>query len=240
MSAEPDKFYIGVVDLFSILLPGAVLAYLVRSEAGSLKSWLPPGVTDREFSEPEGWALFLFASYLLGHFVFMVGSWLDDWVYDPLRRATPGGTGFQSAGPLRRKCAAWLFKKNADLAVGQASAVRERHLPNVAGEVAVNTFQWAKARLALQCPAGLQQVQRFEADSKFFRSFVIVALLVAVWLAIRIEDGPERWLAPLVVLAVAGLSLLRYIERRFKSTQQAYWYVLVLESTPGGVAVREE
>jgi len=34
MNLEPQKFFIGIVDFFSILMPGAMLAYLARDWAG--------------------------------------------------------------------------------------------------------------------------------------------------------------------------------------------------------------
>ena len=36
MNFEPQKFYVGLIDFFSILLPGAVFTYLVKDTAGSL------------------------------------------------------------------------------------------------------------------------------------------------------------------------------------------------------------
>src|ERR687890_103800 len=87
MDFEPQKFFIGLVDFFSVLMPGAVLAYLGKDWAGS------------ELLHRDGFPLdgaerlvvFLFASYLVGHFVFLLGAFLDEWVYDPLRRATTLG-----------------------------------------------------------------------------------------------------------------------------------------------------
>jgi serine/threonine protein kinase len=40
------------------------------------------------FGGAEGWTVFLFSSYLLGHFLFLIGSLLDDYVYDPIRYRT--------------------------------------------------------------------------------------------------------------------------------------------------------
>src|ERR1017187_3979823 len=65
----------------------------------------------------------------------------------------------------------WLvFKREQDLAVDRAARIKEHYLTPLAGRKAVNTFQWAKARLTLEEPEALAVVQRFEADSKFFRS----------------------------------------------------------------------
>lgn len=71
------------MDFFSILLPGALLAYLLMGEVG------PVVLGDRyaTLDGAEAWAAFLFASYLLGHLVFLLCSWLDG-IYDWLRDRT--------------------------------------------------------------------------------------------------------------------------------------------------------
>lgn len=83
MNFDPQKFFIGLMDFFSILLPGALLTYLLMGEMG------PVVLGDRyaTLAGAEAWAAFLFASYLLGHLVFLLGSWLDG-IYDWLRDRT--------------------------------------------------------------------------------------------------------------------------------------------------------
>ena len=66
MTFEPHKFFIGLVDFFSILMPGALVAYLGRS---NISDW-PKAVLSNSFSvdlkSAEGVIVFFFASYLLG------------------------------------------------------------------------------------------------------------------------------------------------------------------------------
>jgi ADP-ribose pyrophosphatase YjhB (NUDIX family) len=70
----------------------------------------------------------------------------------------------------------------------------------------------------------LAAVQRFEADSKFFRSLVVVLLLMP-WLA-----DPDRLQELLIVSVILlPLALWRYMEQRHKATNQAYWSVITLE-----------
>jgi hypothetical protein len=45
---------------------------------------------------------------------------------------------------------------------------------------AVNTYQWSKARLLKDFSEGSLLVQRFEAASKFFRTFVPALLVLAL------------------------------------------------------------
>ena len=59
MSYDPEKFSIGVIDLFSIFLPGAVLTYLVGDALGPrlLGEWYA------RLAGAEGWLVFLVAPW---------------------------------------------------------------------------------------------------------------------------------------------------------------------------------
>lgn len=85
MNFEPQAFFIGLMNSFSILLPGALLAYLLMDEVG------PVALGDRyaNLASAKAWAVFLFATISLGHLVFLLGSWLDEF-YDWVRRYTLG------------------------------------------------------------------------------------------------------------------------------------------------------
>jgi hypothetical protein len=56
MDLNPEKFFIGLMDFFSILLPGALLTFLLMIVVGS-------GVLGDQYfnlAGPQGWAAFLF------------------------------------------------------------------------------------------------------------------------------------------------------------------------------------
>ena len=226
---EPQKFFIGLVDFFSILLPGGLLAYLGKDwAAGQLL-----GQSIYELKSPESWLVFFFASYLLGHFAFLLGALLDDWIYDPLRRCTDWGQVRRLANGKGMIATLWrwlatsnlVFGRNADAAVMVVQRLKARALQALEGEGAINAFQWCKARLSKDHPEGLAAVQRFEADSKFFRSFVVVLL------ALVISYGHVgNWKASLVSAAFLIPALWRYVDQRFKATQQAYWFMLTLDA----------
>ncbi len=117
MNFAPEQFFIGVFDFFSIVLPGALLTYLFKDNVG------PPFFGDnyQKLAGTEGWLVFLFSSYLVGHFVFLLGSWLlDDHLYDPIRSATYVrqvrrlAKGERLSPIWARWLAARLFKRNVD------------------------------------------------------------------------------------------------------------------------------
>lgn len=235
MEWSPQKLFIGLMDFFSILLPGALLTYLLMGEVG------PVVLGDRysKLAGAEAWAAFLFASYLFGHLVFLLGSWLDEF-YDWARRYTLNTQIVMLARrgrllPWLARALIWLvFKGERNLAVDRAGKIKQQALGALQAEDAINTFQWCKALLNAESPASLAVVQRFEADSKFFRCFTVVLLLVlAAW--------PLQHTWPLagvpVVLVLLLLALWRYMEQRFKATNQAYWSVITLTAQGGKVQI---
>ena len=93
MNFEPQKLFIGLVDFFTILMPGAILAYVVKDWGAANFFGLNFGVA---LDRAETVIVFLFFSYLLGHFVFLISAKLDEWLYDRLRALT-GAHGRQCA-----------------------------------------------------------------------------------------------------------------------------------------------
>ncbi len=229
MNFEPQKFFVGLIDFFAILMPGALLTYLTKDWAAAQLGSGPAF----PLGNVEAATVFLFASYLLGHMASLLGAALDEWIYDPLRKCTDFGQigglakGMHLARPWLRRFAKsdWLFGKNADAAVTQAVRLKSRQLHLLSAGHAVNAFQWCRARLSKEHPEGLLDVQRFEANSKFFRSFVIVLAALALFYAAQ-----AGWLKAAVCLVSVAPALWRYVDQRFKATQQAYWFVLTLEA----------
>jgi ADP-ribose pyrophosphatase YjhB (NUDIX family) len=229
MDFVPDKFFVGLFDFFSILLPGALLTYLLKGHVG-------PKLVGERYSElagTEGWAVFLVTSYLAGHFVFLFSSWLlDDHFYDPVRDATYMRQVRRLAkreklSPwLARALASLLFKQDVDRALFQAEKLKGYRLACSEASSAINTFQWCKARLALDHAEAMANVQRFEADSKFFRSFVIVLCILIPW-GFEVKQPPISIIAAILLLP----ALWRYVGQRSKATSQAYWYIITLEGS---------
>ncbi|MEO8677786.1 MAG: NUDIX domain-containing protein [Vicinamibacterales bacterium] len=226
MSYEPEKFFIGVIDLFSVLLPGAVLSYLLKDHAAARLGLASGYPLDRT----EAAIVFIAASYLMGHFTFLAGSTLDNLIYNPMRALTDWGQiGRLARGKelrpswLRRVAATFLFSPDPDRAVMTAQRMKVFELEDRGAGRSMNTFQWAKARLSKDHPAGLAAVERFEADSKFFRSFIIVLLVLAAHFLWH-----QQWGRAAACVATLLPTTWRYVDQRFKATEQAYRFVIVL------------
>jgi hypothetical protein len=227
------ELFIGVLDLFAVLLPGAIAAFfLVGRLDVSPGTKALNGLLVIPADTAAVWAMFVVASYFLGHLIFMFGSWLDGPFHflrsvfrvritdkpKPLLQASRslwyGLKGFV----LRTPCDAKLDQLH------DAVAAYRREMSPMAGELSeFNTFQWSRAVLMQKSQQAATDVHRLEADSKFFRSLFALLAILAVD---RLIAGYTRDGA--LLCAVALPCLLCYAGRRRKSEQQAYMHLLTL------------
>jgi 8-oxo-dGTP pyrophosphatase MutT (NUDIX family) len=228
MNFEPGKFYIGVIDFFSVLLPGALLVYLTKDWAYS--SFI--GGSLGNLHQTEQWLLVAFASYLLGHFIFLIGAaFLDDHVYDRLRAGTYHrqvnrlARGKKLSPRWIRFLAAQNFDYRMDKSLGKILELKALTLNPLQAGNTINAFKWCKIRLSMTALPALAEVERYEANSKFFRSLFVV---LAVLLPFSLIGKP--WYASPMVLVLMLLSLWRYIGQRKKAIQHAYWSVITQEA----------
>ena len=68
MNFEPQKYFIRLIDLFSILLPGAILTFILMTDVGT---YISPEPKILELKGTIAWIVFLLASYLISHFIFL-------------------------------------------------------------------------------------------------------------------------------------------------------------------------
>jgi 8-oxo-dGTP pyrophosphatase MutT (NUDIX family) len=236
MTLDPQKLYLSLVDFFSILLPGAVLTYFLPDVVDLALKYGPKSLLNSgNTNSTVVLMVFLFTSYLLGNFAFLLGSFIDEYLYELLRGCTYWGQiqRLVDAKSLSWSCARhfaeskFVFGGKADNAVMMAQRIKARALHGASAEDSINTYQWCKARLSKEHPDGLLAVQNFEASSKFFRSlFIVLVVLVLVYVFVL-----HNWLAALVGAVLIVFAFLRYVDLRFKGTQQAYWFIITLDAT---------
>lgn len=206
---KPGDFLLGVLDFFAILLPGSLATWLATQYIPStaLREALSFGLGNPD-ANPDSFVLgaaLLLSSYLLGHFVFMAGAKLDV-LYDRWRkRAKPeaGDKTFQAARALQNK----LTKEI------------------VGGDF--TTLKWARTYVQVNAPAARIEIDRLEADSKFFRSLVVVSVLAAAHFLL-VKQSP---VAGLVALVMTGLSYQRYRQQRWKMTELSYGTAVIVHAT---------
>jgi hypothetical protein len=157
----PD-YYLGVVDLFAILLPGAILAFIVSQ----CIQWSALPKLTKALSPPlVGYICFAVTAYIAGHFLSALGAVVMDHIYDRWYKKHFGKK-------LNRR------RKRIKPLLERILRVDEKD----------NALEWTLALLRIKASAAMAQLDRLEADSKFFRSLSLALLL--------------SW--PLIQLALSG------------------------------------
>jgi hypothetical protein len=149
--------------------------------------------------------------------------WLDE-DYDKLITRWRSKVSSVSLGDTKPKDFLFLvFDKKYNGALAWANQIQAAHLAENQDYQAINTYQWAKLLLGFEKPEALAAVQRFEADSKFFRSLFVVMYFLLI---VAFFERPIHIVC--LIGALMGLALWRYAEQRHKATLQAYWAVITL------------
>ncbi len=109
-----------------------------------------------------------------------------------------------------------------ELAFQCASKIKHLFLSEIERKT-VNTYQWSTSILTTMYPEAMIEVNRLVADSKFFRSIVVIIPIIS---AIFFESG-NYYLSSIVLIFIIPC-YLRYYDRRLKSTTRAYQYIVML------------
>jgi hypothetical protein len=256
--AKPGDFFVGVTDLFSVLLPGAVVSFVAMRAEQSLN---PPadlfGLL--ELKDAAGYTAFLVSSFLLGHLVDMVGASVLDSVYDLLyadfMRCRTGFRSWLKGIPRRLATVArdWYRRHLLDLSIPKPDDAAGKTMDpiyvaalSLAGPKPARDrlYQWCRDWLQVRSPQALHEPDRQQANSKFFRALVVVAGVFAVlfWALPSFRSTYSGSVARDVVwmascLLVMGLSFLRYSDLRWKAVQHVYrLYVIVRHCEAQGPA----
>ena len=80
MNFKPSDFFIGLIDFFSIILPGFIVSFMLHNELLKLLSLSP------DFSGFSLSAFYFVSSYILGHFVYALGTILRISLYESTKR----------------------------------------------------------------------------------------------------------------------------------------------------------
>ncbi len=193
MNFKPSDFYLGVVEVFGVLLPGILLAALLSGPYSD--EVFGPLISHAPRTTSALLAVYLVSGYLLGNALRAAGEILDLSLYDKwyLKRRQKNGD------PLQAKAARLVRKQAPDLAIES-----------------VSTHEWAESFLAVRSAEATQFVAQGRAESKFYRSLALVLLYAGV------VSASQRAGAGIVLLLAAGLSVMRYLQMRWRATCHLY------------------
>jgi hypothetical protein len=158
---KPADFFFGAMDFFAILLPGAVLAYLLTPWSAAVFGPVLPPLD----SEAKQWVAFAICSYFFGHLLHQIGSVLDD-EYDRGYKARRNQFGEHR-----------LLVETRRLVEAEFGQVVKDH----------SMFYWAGSYVRANNQAAGAELERSGADSKFFRSLCLLSMLAIVLFLVQSE-----------------------------------------------------
>ena len=230
---KPGDLFIGVIDVFAVLIPGIIGAALI------VKGLEIPLRTDLIFVSG-----LVIAGWVLGHVLHGIGGLLDPLLYDPLFK--PRDTVFVDQAHdlednrfrlavhryLHKNDNIYLLAKEmTDVPGGQNQQRPGAGVPRGAA-VPGGMYQWARTWLDSHSPDATAHLDRIEADSKLFRSLAVLCLIATPTLI----KFPKEWELSrnhprtVIVVALAGLvfSLWRYCDLRNKMIRRCYLHYVQL------------
>lgn len=244
---KPGDFFVGVTDLFSVLLPGAVLTFLAMRAEQSLHPVDLLGLL--RLQDTSGYTAFVVLSFLFGHLVDLIGASVLDGVYDLLyadfRRYRGGFRSWLKGTPgrLSRRARGWYWLHVLDrdpttLHIESLEGEKpkiEDPVYDVARSLAGQKpagdklYQWCRDWLQLYSPQAVREPDRLQANSKFFRSLVVVntSFVALFWLVPRFRETYSGsvirdllWMASCLLVTV--FAFLRYSDLRWKAVHHVY------------------
>lgn len=234
--AKPDDFFVSIVDFFSIILPGALVAFILKDFAmAQVFGSVLPQIT----SEISKWIAFIFASYLVGNFISLASPWLDP-LYNRVYAKYQQAKAEQEAEMnIRQKIKLFWRGIKSPQKIGDgpllvySKELKRRALEDAEHITArphgkiMNTIRWATALVRIQNPSAAKDIDRIEANSKFFRSLAISLLFVSIYLAFYVPG-----IAFTSCLVLMFLSCWRYMNLRWKRTTLTLEYFVAISKMP--------
>ena len=248
MRSLVDNIGLTLLEIIAVILPGVFLMEILSKTFTGLE------FTYLDSKDPNlltGFLLFGVA-YFLGHILYAISSSLDD-VYDVIKLQRLNFTKKRlrslelnkEVEYLKRSKSRWpkifpfsLVRDSHNLVqkvIEVKFANPQYHYYNTAqpGEdqqsifagTLMNAYQYSFRRLLLEAPSMSDEVQRYYATAKFFRSMVLVlfiAFILSLWYP---DQVPHNWLWA----GLALVSILVYFNRWSKAIRVAMKNLIVLE-----------
>jgi len=195
MGFKPGDLFFTVVDFFSVIIPGAMTLVLTWNYIQPTNNF---PIIQGSVAET---LAFLLIAYLLGQILIALASQIDK-LYDKWQM------------PKSKRL------RNIELAKSARKIFVERLAIKVPEKESV--LVWTDAKLRSTDGIDLTHIEFLEAESKFFRSMLLILPFYAAFFAAKAQP-----LLGIIVLALIPFSYWRYAERRVKRTMETYRLFIV-------------
>ncbi len=148
----------------------------------------------------------------------LVGATILDWTYDHTYvrwRRRKRREKAARAKASREKATASRPNPHTDVLLEKAQKLSAATMPQ--GD---RVYQWSRAWVQLKSPSAFAESERLQANSKFFRGFVVAAIVAAFLAPSYLKEHPT--LGRNMCFAVGFVAFLRYCDLRWKAVHQVY------------------
>jgi len=200
MAEKPSDYFLGALDFFGILVPGAVsLALLIV--------WYPAQVETIATAARLGSGrivAFAVVAYLLGYLVNTASTSLTR-ISDPFWQLT-----FQ--------------RSYGRSIIDRARELMHKELPDEDLDL-IGSYRWALASVRYLSPSWATDLDRMTAHTALFRSMTLVITFTAI-----VELVHTKWMGGVACLILAACSVSIYQKLRWKNIQTVYEYYIALHA----------
>lgn len=236
--SKPGDFYLGVLDFFGALLPGAVT--LGAAVFLDIPLRLPSEIGRGLDGPGTRIAVFLVLSYVVGQVANGIGSIILDLFYDLLYAP---GRGWWSRPETKGPDRTTLHQHVWDSLFSFLDRGTEERVKDLRGELeriagksrTGGAYQRVRAYLRVAMPTAFADVEKLEGEQKFFRALTVGAAALAMsmpWLPPGSPRTQSTWLAGILGLLLVFFT--RYLALRRKTVERAYTYFSVRTCVSGG------
>ncbi len=276
MITKPGDFYVGIMDFLGILLPGSILlAYVLLSYPCILC------LTDITIPIIVKWIAFFITAYVLGHFLFAVAGFILDPVYDHvyakarrIRKAYLSDSGFIFFKPFIQRyfyvsksiCNPKKYEKCfVDVLCDTAKEYKKTDLDDEVPKdmydprdtLQSSVYSWSESIVRMKSPSAIAEVEKLQAQSKFFRSLSMLILLLIFDLLLKLisstlvenlicpvsggdcrmepylASGLREWPIFVLLVLMFMLSMWRFQYLRWHASRRVYEYFIGLRKYLG-------
>ena len=203
MADKPSDFFLGALDFFGILVPGAVCAavaiVLFPEQIHSAAALLPLEGGERSVA-------FAVAAYLLGYLLNVAGAVLDR-IWDPLQSRA--------------------FERYFGKALVDRTRERMSQSLSPADTGLISPFRWAITNVRASFPVWAADLDRLSAHTALFRSMTVLATLTTL-----VVLGKRLWISSLLCALLATVCLFMYRMLRWTNLRTVFEYYIALAALP--------
>jgi hypothetical protein len=199
------------MEFFSIFLPGFIVAFLFKNE---ILLVFPAETVSDKANSVSGVAYYFIASYIIGHFVYGTSGFI-------LEALRPFRTYFAKRWEVDKALKIMHDRLLSIEGKEKSSQEKKTHKKEI-----LWLQKWADSVIQIKHPELIITIRQYEADAKFFRSFVVVSLIGLVHSLIIMDKNFPFWYW--IISGIISISLHFYW--KFEAIKDASNVLVTMDS----------